>query len=150
MSAMQPVAAEAPASAVLVNPLTVQDVDVAVAELVSGAIENAIARIESEAERIVRHREVRFAVLNATNVRDEIDQMVKKAEASPMDAILAKMYIEGVRDDLVGNFKVVNPKAPQAAIEETVDGYLSTQLAKIPGQEAAPAVSPVKKARGKG
>ncbi len=150
MSALQTTAGEAPAPPALFNPLTVQDADQAVAEMVSGLIENAISRVESEVERISRQREVRFAVLNAGNVRDEIDHMVEKAKSNPMDALLAKMYIGGVRNDLVGNFRIVNPTAPQVAIEDVVDGYIETQLARLPGLEAAPAPPPAKKARGKG
>jgi len=146
---MQPVTGEAPASPVLINPLTIQDVDVSVTEAVSALFDAAISRVEFAVEKIARQRELRGALLSATNVRTEIDSLVANA-TDPMSALLAQQYIAGCRLGLIADFKTVNPTGDKAMIEKVVDDYLEAQLAKIPGLEAAPEPPPVKKARGKG
>ena len=111
-----------------VNPL---DTPVeAVWKTLTSLVEQAVNDIETQTAAAIRRREIAMAFKAIRNLKAEVDKAVANADVGMVREITL-LYLDGVRDALIENFRLINPKAGDDKITQIVDRFLEDARGKL-------------------
>lgn len=106
-----------------VNPLDLPAEIAKVDHAVNDYINSVVGQAEDEIKYMQRRREVAASVRRIHAVREEMTEVVQMAELT--GPVLAGQQLDGLKADMVRQFKVVNPAGTDEQITAAVDSLVS-------------------------
>lgn len=117
------VATTEPQVAAFVNPLDVSAEIARVDHAVNQYIDSVVGQAEDEFKYAMRRREVAASVRRVHAIRQEMTEVVQMAELT--GPALAGMQLDGLRDEMVRQFRVINRAGTDEQIASAVDTLVS-------------------------
>lgn len=127
------VATTEPQVAVFINPLDVTAEIARVGHAVDQYIDSVVGQAEDEIRYATRRREVAAAVRRVHGIRAEMTEVTQMAELT--GPVLAGQQLDGLKDEMVRQFRVVNRAGTDEQIAAAVDalvGGFKAQLTEAP------------------
>lgn len=125
----------APAPAVFVDPLAIDDAPARVEAAVAAMVEAVVGTVEQSLAAAARRRAVTFAVREVRRLKQELDEQV------PVLGPAAGLLVDGTKASLMKLYATLNPAAEadqvETAAEAAVAGYRPAAEAKKRGKSSA-------------
>jgi hypothetical protein len=135
MSMSTEIAERSPAEvAEIANPFSIDCTGTRIETVIDNLVDRVVGEAETEIKRVMERRRIAAAVRGILAVKHDLGNLGTLADISGA----TKLFVNGRRDDLIRQFKIINPGASPEQISEVVDGLLRPYYPEEPEPDPSP------------